>query len=425
MATDSGPIIGHGRTASVRDNLMLEDLALQLTNDERFVEARSRAGFMWRSIAGKDPDSKAWERFDAMLDEYAFNAALKGANSDPNYPKMLWALYCAPHRWYGRDIPGSRLGGDNPDNHYSLAPVDAEARFAIRGKLSAFPAADINFTLMGNTTLSKTLASIEGRDLAVEDDGSFLVTIGPDEANGRPNHLRSRAGARYVFIRESRSDWEQQPSTMEIVRLDPPSAPPHDLERMSQIAADIMVDDVPNTYWWMRLSLAHDVNMMQPPFSTAAVGGLHSQKVSFGHVVLEPRQAFVITVEAGGAGFRNLVLHDFWYRSMSVATHMSCLNTSQSAADADGRFTYVVSHDDPGVHNWLDPEGQRELLLVHRWQNLQREPGMAEPAIAGRIVPLAELDRHLPAGVARIDAPGRAAQIALRERQYALRFKED
>lgn len=415
---------GTALRASVSGNQAIEDVALRIMEADVFKAARARAGFMWRSIVGKDPDALAWERFDAMLEEYAFNAALKGANSDPDHPQLLWAIYGPPHHWGGRDVPGSRLGGDNPDNHYSLVPVDHEARFEIRGRFSERPAADINFTLMGNTTLSKTMASIEGRDLQVEADGSFVVTVGPEKSGGRPNHLRTRAGARYVFIRESRSDWRQEPATLHVTRVDPPKGPPRDFSAMVAHAAEIMVDDVPNSYWWMRLSLAQEPNRMQPPFGTAAVGGLQSQQVSFGHILLDPDDAFVITVDPAGAGFRNLVLHDFWYRSMDVAARMSCLNSGQAAADEDGRFTYVVSHRDPGIHNWLDPEGQRELLLVHRWQELPRDGAGETPAIEGRIVPFAALSSILPSGARRIDAAGRASQLRERAEQFNNRYRE-
>jgi Sulfotransferase family len=80
-------------------------------------------------------------------------------------------------------------------------------------------------------------------------------------------------------------------------------------------------------------------------FKTAYVGGLHSQQVSFGNLTLEDDEAFVATVHPGGAGFRNFVVHDYWYISLDVANRTSCLNSSR--AHADGRFTYVISARDP------------------------------------------------------------------------------
>jgi hypothetical protein len=102
------------------------------------------------------------------------------------------------------------------------------------------------------------------------------------------------------------------------------------------------------------------------------------------------------------------------------------MNNAQGISNDDGTTTYVVAHADPGVHNWLDPAGLHELLVVHRWQGLPDPPGPDGPASAhGRLVDLADLDSVLPAGVVRVTPEQRRAQVEERLRSFLLRFRTD
>ena len=94
------------------------------------------------------------------------------------------------------------------------------------------------------------------------------------------------------------------------------------------------------------------------------------------------------------------------------------------AADADGRYTFVIAHEDPGVHNWLDTGGLHEVFALHRWQGLPRDLAVP-PTITSRVVPLRELEHALPRGVRTVTAAERRDQFARRRREYQRRFAED
>lgn len=68
-------------------------------------------------------------------------------------------------------------------------------------------------------------------------------------------------------------------------------------------------------------------------------------------------EALIVTANAAGALFRNVVLCDLFFMSLSYWSRTGSMNMSQMAADNDGTFTYVVTHQDPGVYNWLDTGG--------------------------------------------------------------------
>jgi hypothetical protein len=92
------------------------------------------------------------------------------------------------------------------------------------------------------------------------------------------------------------------------------------------------------------------------------------------------------------------------------------------AADADGRFTFVVSARDPGVHNWLETMGLHELHVSFRWQGISPD-NVKAPKIAARRVKLAAL-AALPAGIRRVTMTQRAELLVERQKTYDRRFAE-
>jgi hypothetical protein len=159
------------------------------------------------------------------------------------------------------------------------------------------------------------------------------------------------------------------------------------------------------------------------PSLTEGVGGLVSQTTSFARIVLADDEALVITLEPAGAAFHDVQLNDYWFNSVGdYYGRTATFNNAQTKLSADGTATYVVSLADPGVHNWLDPNGLRETLFVARWQRLPRTAGGRAPSISARLVKRSELEKALPPDVPRANASQRRAQIEERLATYRLRL---
>jgi hypothetical protein len=105
-------------------------------------------------------------------------------------------------------------------------------------------------------------------------------------------------------------------------------------------------------------------------------------------------------------------MNNFW-ESQEFDLRQTSLNGHQAALDPDGIFSGVISLEDPGVPNWLDPVGHRAGLICTRVLN----PAQA-PEVALRIVPLRALRRELHPGTPTIAAAERSA--ALRRRMLSL-----
>jgi hypothetical protein len=166
-------------------------------------------------------------------------------------------------------------------------------------------------------------------------------------------------------------------------------------------------------------------NVFSAPMNSGSIGGLKSQTTSMARINLADDEAYIVTLGAGGAAFRDIVLHDYWFRTLDYWNRTSSMNNSQGIASADGSTTYVISIEDPGIHNWLDPAGLHEVLVFTRWQRFSHESGtQGAPWAKGKLVKLANLDGAMPEGARRVSPAERQQQLAERRETYLLRFAD-
>jgi hypothetical protein len=415
MLASSNPI-------ATPDQIVLEDRALRLFRAPAMDAARRQAGHLWRGVIRNTHSAEALSMLESAVEEYAFNYLMKAVNSDAAHPSVF-RIFMPPHRWFGRDLPGSRLGGDNPDNCYRIVPVEAGGRYEVEGRFLPDRPADTTITLVGNTATSRTIQTLEGADLRVEGDGRFRITVDNDPANGRPNHLTNTHRGLYLFIRDSMTDWAKEtPPELTVRQLGTQPRPPIDDETILERAVWTLVGDVAQTFWWQWYAMAREPNTMDVPYRAVTTGGLVSQISSKGFWRLGDDDALVITVSDGGAAYFSLVAHDCYYRTIDYPHRSSTLNLKQLEPDPDGRYTYVVAHRDPGVHNWIDTGGLHDLIANHRWQGLPA--GGEAPTLEVRRSTLGGLERDLPRGVVRISPEERAAQLAGRLAAFNRRLAE-
>jgi hypothetical protein len=397
-----------------------ERRAIALMNSKAFPLLRLAIERRWGELAGK-VTTEADNRFQTLLDECAFANVLKAVNGDPSRPRVV-RIVMPPHDWFGMSVPGSRFGGGpGADQSYAIIPVDYGTRYRIQGRWIGEPPADHNYTLSANAHFMNSINTLQHDDIAIDDDGSFTLTVGP-EAGGR-NHIRTAPGAEYLFIRDCRSDWRQAASALKVEALDTPRTPPWTDDQVLGRATQLALDDAPPMFYWVRLYQNMQPNAPVGPSLTDGIGGLVSQTTSLMRIVLANDEAMVITTDPAGAAFHDVQLNDYWFNSVGdYYGRTATLNNAQTKLGADGTATYVVSLADPGVHNWLDPNGLQETLFVARWQRLPHGAGGRTPSLKAQLIKLNELSRALPPDVARVNAEGRRAQIEERLATYRLRL---
>jgi len=419
------PLPTSGNPAATAEQRDLEALAIQLLSAGPVVQAKQAVANRWRTIVGPaNITAEAQARFNELVDEFTFHYVLLACASDPSYPHVLGSLFSPPHQWFGMSVPGSRSGGaENPDNYYAVIPVQYGTAYEIRGRRFQPTPADKPLSVSGNPSLTMTLGTIDMNQLDLDLGGSFRITVSPDPANGDPNHVQTFPEAMYLFLRYSRSDWRQVPDALQVRRTDGPTAEQWTEDQIAARAAAILPEDVPAMFWFNSIFAALPPNFTSPPANTGGVGGLPTQSTSFARLQLADDEAFIVTVGPGGAAYRSLVLYDFWLRSIEYWQRLTSFNNAQSAPNPDGKLTYVVSKQDPGVANWLDTTGLQQPRIIQRWQRVNPSGPDGPPSITGKLVKLADLAANLPAGVPTVTPSERQQQLDRRAAEFAPRFQ--
>jgi hypothetical protein len=97
-----------------------------------------------------------------------------------------------------------------------------------------------------------------------------------------------------------------------------------------------------------------------------------------------------------GAFFNSM---DYLYRPVSYTP-------SRTKVGADGKVRFVLAHDEPGYHNWLDTQGFVAGNLTYR--NLLSDNSAD---FTTRLVKLAELETAMPADAPRATPAERTQQL--------------
>jgi len=361
-------------------------------------------------------------RFEAAYEEVMFSAAVWSSNQDPLRPKVT-TITRLEHEVDGRRIPGTRWGIDNPDSVYRVIPISGDERYEIRGRVGAHRMTENYFTLWDANM--GTVDVLDGRRMRVEDDGSFLITVDSDAANGRPNHVRSTPAAHEFYIRDVLLDWgRDDPNAFTVERLGgAPATPAASLDEQAEATARMMAHFANFTGKLSHGMYKSPENHFSLAWTADHTGAMRNQVYVAGRFLLEPGEAFVVDVSDGGAEYFTVPISNIWGTTLGLVDRTGSLNKAQSLRNDDGTYTYVIGPDDPGVHNWVDSDGLREGILTLRMAEFPEGGARPDLAATGRVVSLDRLDVELP-GVPRVDAAGRAAQLAERRASYLRRLPE-
>jgi hypothetical protein len=402
------------------DQRDLDALAIQIFARPDVQAARKHAAATWALVTDHTSSPEQWARFDSAMSDYCFAGVLYALSSDANFPKIL-RVESPAARWLGNDVPASKWGGDNPDNAYRMIAVDSSGCYEIHGQRQKNPPAVVSYQLLDNLNTGIVYGTLQQRDMDISPDGSFVFTLDNTPPDGRRNHLQIQPEATYLHGRDTMSDWLQTPDALRVYRLTPPSRAALTTDELAALAIRNILSNVYFAYYALRVTLNLPLQSMSPPAVLTATSALPTQTGCYGSFRLSDDEALIITKTGASAAFHNIVLHDMWNRALEYRDHQSHLNNSQMAPDAGGRFTYVVSIRDPGVHNWLDTQGTHEVIIGCRWQGIP-STGTEKPSIDYRVVKFADLSRELPLKVKRISSTGRAEQLRNRQLAFDRRF---
>ncbi|MCA9504370.1 MAG: hypothetical protein H6748_21715 [Spirochaetaceae bacterium] len=314
-----------------------------------------------------------------------------------------------------------KYGMDSADAKYSTVRLDPRGTYRLYGELGS--AHHVALQLVSNAegyAAFDSLALTELRDRGETELDVRVSAARPEGWTGAWLPIDPRA--RELLIREYFYDWDAEtPSTFLVERLDDPAKAARldaaTIERQLEAIASTFEATVPK---WLPASLddrQHRVNQLRPP-ATSAREGIRENAYGSGWFRLRPGEALLIELDEPDAHLWSFELGDFWWQSIDYVNHTSSLNGFQAHRSADGRYRLVLSLEDPGVPNWLDPAGHDEGVIIYRYQLA----GGATPVPTTRLVRLSELASWLPEETPRVTPAARREEIRKRRAHAARRW---
>jgi hypothetical protein len=422
----------------------VEELALRIMEMPAVKEAVAKGLQKWKeSDAGKKPGALRYAQ--SAADEIATLASLYCAMGTVPDPSFVW-VYAAPRKWHGYYLPGSRWYADNVDTHYRGLRVDENASYVVTIQVGDRLAPQLTFMiwdwiLYENGPQAKSDVPMDTFVVTEETprnpDGTITLTVDPEPANGRPNHLQLKPGARQLFFREIKDDWSIPSTRLSVERVGGPIPKVKDLEELAQEAANYILAGASAT---LQIEVVVG-NIKENELNPLMVRWLHNEEgqkmvtdellgpdraggfLSSGLFNLQEDEALVMTLNMLGTKYLSVNTYRPFLVSPEHVYGSSSLNNYQSEANPDGSISFVLARKDPGVYNWLDVGGIPFGEIAVRWQTLTHPvSGTLKTATQTvKVVKLADLRQELPPTTKWVTAEERAEQREARAKLFQLR----
>lgn len=307
----------------------------------------------------------------------------------------------------------------NPDDVYMNAYVDSAGTYRIVGERGTVKILSMSLGKSAMGTADRPGPSLRyidfDQDLNIGSDGAIDILLSRERPAGHVgNWIEMPADADYLLLRMRSYDWGgERDARLAIERFDGrpirPRMPKEEIDRRLREVLGGFPKRL-SAMWlnYQRAQLARTkLNELELVDFGGAVG---SQLYWQGFYDLAPGEALILeTPLPETRRYWNVQLNDELFNAVEYIYRQSSLNGLQARVDDDGWFRAVISLEDPGIHNWLDPGETLRGMLIGRWLGCSSNP---VPTL--KRVPLSEVFRHLPAGTPRITAAERAAQLRAR-----------
>ena len=319
-------------------------------------------------------------------------------------------------------------GGPDPDYVYSTVEIDPAGEYCISGFRGTSRFVEITqqtFDILrpANSSVGNSVPGTHDLDdLTLGDDGAFRVLLSarrPEGHHGDWWELGDKT--KRLLMRKCSCDWRnEQDARVAIDRLDVEAqdmAPEESARRFSDLAAWVegMIGFDMDLVRWYREH--HGVNTFMRSTKVDSMGGLPSQIYYDGIYEIADDEALIVETELpANCRYWQALVADDRFCTVDWVNRQSSLNDTQARLDADGRFRFVVSRQDPGVPNWLDKAD-------HPWGVIQMRLNRADSCPEPTIVKVKVLDvrAHLPADTAVVTLEQRREHLRARREAAQLR----
>jgi hypothetical protein len=320
-------------------------------------------------------------------------------------------------------------GATNPDFVYRAIHLEQGASYRVWGRRGDGELLDVqqmtgwfgHERAVGQPPcITLTNQLFDAEEVAFDAEGNFHFILSPEPCDGA--WWKLEPGTTSLLVRDYFTDYATQgrATALHADRLDSGPDRGATLPAIDQAAA--MIDGLARAL----VDLGPYIAIPQGPAGAAnqfremnfgAVAGANDQRYFQASFRIRPGEALIGEwLLPEDYAYWGITLYTDAYQLMNSFNRQSNLNHALASVGDDGVFRFVISHDDPGVANWLDPDGHEQGLVMARTKG-GKNAGL--PTV--RLVPANALREYLAADVARVTPDERALRLAQRRRHYQLR----
>jgi hypothetical protein len=444
-----------------------DDLITQLQDARDIIDSPDRLA--------PEPSSRVLAEGYRYLAGFVHHGIERTFHSDPEFPAFRNALSMF-----------NKSTIENSDAIYFYAAIDGRYRYSVKGKVADFshwrgeprPAQGpyapqylifetANGPMSGDSGDLRELTpgfrtgfgTLDTSTLQIDDNGEFELLLGPEEPEDQSgNFICTRKGpnkrhpdgedryATFISGRQLFYDWENEEAVqLTITNLDrvgdhpaalTPAKCAEELRNMGSVLNGQMA------FWLDFYDKLLNVNgshgtpadgkyfypengYCKPNAASSDTGGGMSTNVYAGGLydLKEDEALYIEATYSGDPVYVSVHLGNLWGESPDYANHQSSMNLHQMYMGEDHVQRWVVSHQDPGIQNWLDTTGLPRGYLSHRWAYSEIPDEKNFPTIKAVKIRLDQVDEYIPQDMPRLSLEERKKEIGIRQVHVQRRYR--
>lgn len=283
-------------------------------------------------------------------------------------------------RFYRLSHETAKIGADNPDSFYQNAAIRGEHEYRLRGRRGtvSYLGFGTYYGSYGSGGRSGCSGYLEANELEIAPDGTFEIVLSQKEQ--RRNWLRMEPDSSMLIVRQNRLDRANEvlaDLTIERIGAEGPPAPldAATLAGGLDAAARYVVGTASLFADWAEGFSEHPNELR--PMDPAITGGAHGDPnivYYMGYWEIAPGEALVIEATPPACDYWNFQLNNHWMESLDYRYHSIDYNKHTTRYEPDGSFRLIVSHENPGLPNWVDTAGHDRGTMALRWIKAKHHP---------------------------------------------------
>ncbi len=275
----------------------------------------------------------------------------------------------------------AKIGADNPDNYYQHATISGAHEYRIRGQRGTIDYIDFGTQSAGvaSTGDSQQGGHLDAADLEIDEDGNFEILLSCEEKPG--NWLRMTPETTAIIVRQTYLNRDEEtPAELTIERIggdgQPTQLTAEYLDASLKQASGLVVSCAALFSNWAEGFRSAHSNELPKFDDSVSMGAGGDPNICYYHSYWElgPEDALVIEVTPPECRSWNFQLNNHWMESLDYRYYQIHVNKHTAVYEDDGSVRIVVTHQDPGVPNWIHTVGHAQGTMCFRWIGAEEHP---------------------------------------------------